>query len=263
MKKLLLFFFAVFLVAKDYYMVLGEPLISSSTSDIVKDSIYLGYYTQIDDLKDRIKESKKSFFFSDNIFMKFMGDNVQAANDSKILKFLLKADRRAQKELDEFIKLVHKNIVLKENRKLSLKKISLKGKISFDFKISNRVRTNKIKFLEDNFKSVIERLKSIYGVDKFLMPFYTYDKSHNIVIDYKLHKPDLFFYEYYFPEKRGRRYFLKIFIYVISVDSDGKVSLEYEKIDDFNWRRNYRFIAAQTGYVVRELIKNKLKVDIR
>jgi len=263
MKILVMFLFIINLYSFDlfesnnYYMVLGKPLITASTTQIVKDAIVLGYSAQIEDLRARIQESGKA------IVPKYMGVRGLKAIDKRV-KFFLEADKNANKELNEFMKLVHRKIFFKPIKlKLSLKKLSLNSKFSaVNLKISKVVKVNKFKFLEDNFETVINRLKRIYRINDFKMPFYLYNYKR-IVSNYKLKEPNLFFYEYYLPQMRGRRYFLKIYIYMVSIDKDGKPSLEYRTVKDFNWERNYRFIAAQTGYVVRELIKNKLGVDIR
>jgi len=261
MKRLIVFFTLLlnFLYADTYYMILGEPIIGKSTSSIVNDAIYLGYSTQIEDLIFRIMDN------GDSIVTKYMGES-NLHSDNPTIKSFLEADKKAKKELDEFIKLVHKKISQKDSKKsikLSFKKVSLKSKISsFNFKVSNIIKVNKTKFLNENFKDVMNRIKRIYNTNEFVMPFYT-QRNRNIVGDYELKTPNLFFYEYYIPQIRGRRYFLEIYIYIINIDKDGTPSFEYKQIKEFNWERNYRFIAAQAGYEVRELIKNKLGVDLQ
>ena len=111
------------------------------------------------------------------------------------------------------------------------------------------------------------KLKRIYQCNYECMPFY--DLIQDIatrkykIVNVNLLKPSLFFFEVFTPKIEGRRYILKIVVLVITIDSDGEVNYETQIIKDFNWKRNYRFISAQSAETIREVIYEKTKVDIK
>jgi len=256
MKKLFLLFSLIlslnasFFSSKNYHFVVGAPIIDSSVSLIVRDGIIFGYEYSLSDLIYRLNSSGK------DIIIKYFGVRYKPAN--RIIANLLKKDKQASKELEEFIKRMRDKSNKIHTNRISLKSINLKG---ISFKLSSIKHLSK-NFWIDDFKSVENRLKSIYRTKELKLPFYK-GNINDIILEYQMLKPHLFFYECFTPLKRGRRYFLNIQIFMISIDKDGKISLLKREIKDFNWRRNYRYIASQTGYVIRDIFKTNLGEDIK
>jgi len=256
--------------------VIGTPNIKQDTNMIVKMAIMKGYKRQVWDFLTRIQDQDV------DINVKNMQINIYTSNKPKI-KYLLKQDKKAVDEFDAFIKKLDSDVSDTSTEDIQLNSVSLSdsslGSLNFKKGDLKALREDVVKGnnIDSNFKTILNKLKQNYKCeDGVCMPFYLpinpkivqvqingkiYRKK--LLTDYKMLKPDLFFFEYFSPQKRGRRYFLNINIYVVTIDSDGEANFESEPIKDFNWRRNYRFIAAQSGAAIREIITKKAEVDIR
>jgi len=266
MRKLLLTVIAGLLFASDLNFVIGKALISNQNNPIINQAINMGYERQVWDFTKRVEDQDI------DLAVKYMALYEYAVTDKPVLKYYLEMDKKASDELVNFIKHVNSTFKSKkQNVSLSLSNFS-KGKIKLKLKKSQIKKITKKVIKENdyngNFKTIMNRLTMYYKCEdnEFCMPFYktrVRPDGRYYVADAEKMKPDLFFYEYFTPKIIGRRYLLNIIIYIITIDSDGEPSFEYQIIDDFNWKRNYRFIAAQSAQTIRDLISEKAKVDIR
>lgn len=124
--------------------------------------------------------------------------------------------------------------------------------------------TKKGDSVEDKYKSTlfstITQVNVIYGQNNsdnlWNVPFEFGDEKEYL-------SPNVVFGEYFNPSKRGRRYFLSINIFIFIIDSDGDARVMVQEIGDYNWKRNYRFITAQSGKVIQDTIAKMTGTDIK
>jgi len=268
MKKLFFLILGVLILkGADVNFVIQNPILSTQLNPIIKQSIYKGFDRQVWDFQTRIKQQGVSLdvkHLSDRIL------NIRTASDE--IRSDLKKDTIVATELNEFIKKVNDSFA-KTTQNVSLDlNINSVGNIKLNFKKS-QIRKMSDEVVQDNnyngqFKTKLNFIKQTYNCPdgEVCMPFYQIvqlsDRSLYIK-DVHYSKPDIFFFEYFNPKIEGRRYILNIIVYIVTIDSDGEPNFEYEVIKDFNWRRNYRFISAQSGTLIREIITNKTGWDIR
>ena len=268
MKKIIFLLFVFkFLISADLNMVIGKPIFSVYSTPIVQLAINKGFVMQVTDLTNRIKEKNI------DIDIKYLNPEIYLYPNNPLFQKYKTADENAKVNIEDFIKKFN-NDFSKEAQNTYTEKISLKGNINFatsiNFSKSKLKKINqktiKANNYDDMFKTILNRISSEYDChNETCMAFYNKirkGRKYYITKAYK-EKPDIFFYENFSPYMKGRRYFLDIIIYVISVDDEGNPSFEYEVVKNFEWIRNYRFISAQTGHLIRELIANKTNKDIR
>jgi len=75
--------------------------------------------------------------------------------------------------------------------------------------------------------------------------------------------PNVIIGEYFNPSKKGRRYFLSINIFIFIIDSDGDSRVMVQEIGDYNWKRNYRFITAQSAKTIQDTVSKMTNLDIK
>lgn len=114
---------------------------------------------------------------------------------------------------------------------------------------------------KESFVNVMDMMPSIYKLPKtddglWQIPYQQPEGIENII-------PNVFFGEYFNPSKQGRRYFLSINIFIFIIDSDGDARVMVQEISDYNWKRNYRFITAQSGKALQDTIAKMTGLDIR
>ena len=268
MKKIIVFLFVFkFLISADLNMVIGKPIFNVYSTPIVQLAINKGFSMQVSDLISRIKENDI------DIDIKYLDPDVYIYPNNELFQHYKNADENAKESIENFIKKFN-NDFFKDAMNTDTVNISLDSNINFASSIKfsksqlkkiNEKTINKNDY-DDIFKNILNRISKYYMCkDEVCMAFYERvrkGRKYYITNAYK-EKPNIFFYEDFNPYMKGRRYFLDIVIYVISVDDKGEPSFEYEVIKNFEWIRNYRFIAAQTGHLIRELIANKTNKDIR
>ena len=255
--------------------VIGTPKGLDGVNPIVNLAIQKGYNRQVWDFLTRIEEADVDINVKNMFVKKYYSSNPK-------IKYFLKQDIKAKKEFENFIKKLNGDVSNSAND-LSFNSVSLNGGgLGINFKKSDLVALQQESQSNNNsnFKTIINILKMNYKCpdDEVCMPFYLPTNPKTIMVrnpinnrverkkvltDFKYRKPDILFFEHFSPQKRGRRYFLNINIYVITIDSDGTPHIETEIVKDFNWKRNYRFIAAQSGAIIREIITKKAEVDIQ
>ena len=81
--------------------------------------------------------------------------------------------------------------------------------------------------------------------------------------DVKNLTPNVIIGEYFNPSKKGRRYYLAINIFIFILDSDGDSRVMVQEVGDYNWKRNYRFITAQSAKTVQDTVSKMTNLDIR
>ena len=270
MKKLLYFIMLFSLLnGAEVNFVISEPILGKSVNPIIKETIYKGFNRQIWDFTSRVKDAGA------DLAIKYLVSDMDLNTvvvDNKQIKDYLKADLKVAVELKSFIAKVNQSFSSKaSNISLNLNN-SFNKKFKFSLKKSVLKKMSKETLKENDYNAQFETklrlMKMDYRCedDEICMPFYKLYYPRPNIIGYKdmeLLKPNLFFFEYFVPHKEGRRYFLNITVYVVTIDSDGKPTFEYELIKDFDWRRNFRFIAAQSSTTIREIITNKTEWDIK
>ena len=75
--------------------------------------------------------------------------------------------------------------------------------------------------------------------------------------------PNVIIGEYFNPSKKGRRYYLAINIFIFILDSDGDSRVMVQEIGDYNWKRNYRFITAQSAKTIQDTVSKMTNLDIK
>jgi len=81
--------------------------------------------------------------------------------------------------------------------------------------------------------------------------------------DIKNLTPNVIIGEYFNPSKKGRRYYLSINIFIFIIDSDGDSRVMVQEIGDYNWKRNYRFITAQSAKTIQDTVSKMTNLDIK
>ena len=81
--------------------------------------------------------------------------------------------------------------------------------------------------------------------------------------DMKVVTPNVVIGEYFNPSKKGRRYYLAINIFIFILDSDGDSRVMVQEIGDYNWKRNYRFITAQSAKTIQDTVSKMTNLDIK
>ena len=261
-----------------FNFVIDTPIIEGvQNKSIVKYTINKGFERQVWDFQEAIKEKGYDIITKDMAYWKYF-------SYEPTYQRYVKADKEVKKELDNFITFVNSAVnqvdtsTDEELEDLELENDDL-GNVSIKTSNLKQIEESvqKNNDFEGNFKTRIRKAKQLYGIEEegFLMPFYVKvekAKKRNrkgklkIVINIKaveLLKPDLFFFEYFKPYRNGRRFFLDVRVYTITIDSDGEPNFEYKDAKGLNWKRNYRLIDAETGVLIRQIITAKTGVDIK
>ncbi len=268
MKKLLLILIAITTLVNagdlkdvefdkdNFNLMCIDPLLSSTNGKKVPYSINKGYQRQLTLLHSKVQK------LSDITLKHYMGKNS-------------KKDKKASEEMVALLSAVNDYYerndkeTTKEKTKSSSKSTDgFSDDEDFDFSESEVSElTKKGDSTEDKYKSLFDSTmliipsNEIYGIgmtddNRWQIPYGTGEDKENIT-------PNVVFGEYFNPSKRGRRYFLSINIFIFILDSDGDSRVMVQEIDDFNWKRNHRFITAQSGKIIQDTIAKMTGIDIK
>ena len=267
MKKFLLFIISltVILNANDldnvdfdndnFNLLCINPLISEkNTHSKVYKAIEKGYGRQVVGLTYKIQ--------------KFNNINYKHYKKSK---YKIKGDKEASFELLEMLKVVNDYYERNDKDKVSTSatedldaELSLEEDLDFSAsdisELTEKGDTTVDKYTE-SFISTMDMLSSIYKTQK--VDGNLWQVPYEFAEGIELVTPNVFFAEYFNPSKQGRRYFLSINIFIFIIDTDGDARVMVQEISDYNWKRNYRFITAQSGKAIQDTIAKMTGVDIR
>ena len=180
----------------------------------------------------------------------------------------IKGDREAGKELVEMLKVVNEYY-----EKHDQEKVKTEVKLDDDLDLDEELdfSASDINELTEKGESTVDKYKEAFINTLDMLPtIYPIGKTDNNLwqIPYQINDevvvvPNVFFGEYFNPSKQGRRYFLSINVFIFILDSDGDARVMVQEISDYNWKRNYRFITAQSGKAIQDTITKMTGVDIK
>lgn len=183
---------------------------------------------------------------------------------------MTKQDKAASRELLEMLKIVNEYYERNDKNKVVVEEkldddVGLDDDLDFSESDINEL-TKKgeatIDKYQESFSEGMNAVAEIYGTkktDENMWQIY-YLISND---EQELVTPNVIFGEYFNPSKRGRRYFLSINIFIFIIDSDGESRVMVQEISDYNWKRNYRFITAQSGKTIQDTIAKMTGIDIK
>jgi len=258
----------------NFNMVCINPLVSEKGSKgKVHKAIQKGYLRQVQGLVLKVQKIN-----SINVKQYF-----PQKKKGKKRVYRIKEDKEASKEFIELLKVVNDYYEAHDKEKVVAKpKPKPKAKDTansddpfgddaideeLDFSESEITElTKKGDKVEDKYKSSLEaamnQINIVYhnsNLDKdtpWLIPYEFIGSIEKL-------SPNVVFGEYFNPTKRGRRYFLSINIFIFIIDSDGDARVMVQEISDYNWKRNHRFITAQSGKVIQDTIAKMTGTDIK
>ncbi|MEA2050459.1 MAG: hypothetical protein U9O56_07000 [Campylobacterota bacterium] len=243
----------------NFNLICTQPLVSDlDKRNKVYKAIYKGYMKQLRSLTYKVQK------FND-IQYKYYGNNQRSR--------IAKRDDAASEEFLAMLEAVNEYFERHDaNKKTKTKNGSdnedeFSNEEEFDFSETELEElTKKGDSQEDKYKTLfvdsMNSIASIYKTRKtsdnlWLVPFSYADGSVENVA------PNVVFGEYFNPSKQGRRYFLNINIFFFIIDSDGDARVMSKEISDYNWKRNFRFISAQSGKVIQDTVTKFTGLDIR
>ncbi len=272
MKKLLFILLATFLTAKtnislaktllqfqgDEYNILLAPkeIVVVGRKRKTKKAINKGYKRAISELKRQIRLRDidfhlKVFTPKGSDLPQYRTQDIQAY---KILKEMLKQQIAIRQQL-------FKNTEIKKPKKVSAKDIGLDDIGDDAFDISN----DKVKIK----KQILSPAEAFIGAYTELSELYNQEvtKLSDVLHPFNINGKPVFKHVHsvfgmaFFPTKvAGSIHMIKIYIVLcnINTESDKSVQIIAKEIPPFEWDRNYLYINAATGKVLRQIISGVL-----